>query len=181
IYTDDFGYIEVSTDGGSSWEQLGEEISGAQDSFVEETRSLGDYLGEEDVRIRFRLTSDIFDNQDGWYIDDVTIILNPTGVEEESEGQIPLAFSLSQNYPNPFNSSTEIVFSIPEESQVSLTIYNLLGQTVIRPLEEKLPAGEHNFLWAGKDSEGKELPSGLYFYRLSTGEFSDTRKMTILK
>ncbi len=181
IYTDDFGYIEVSTDGGSSWEQLGEAISGAQDSFVEETRSVDDYLGEEDVRIRFRLTSDIFDNQDGWYIDDVTIILDPTGVDEESEGQIPLTFSLSQNYPNPFNSSTEIILSIPKESQVSLTIYNLLGQTVIRPLDEILPAGEHNFLWDGKDSEGKELPSGLYFYRLSTGEFSAAKKMTIVK
>jgi len=181
IYTDDFGYIEVSTDGGSSWEQLGEAISGAQDSFVEETRSLDDYLGEEDVRIRFRLTSDIFDNQDGWYIDDLNIIVSPTGVEELTEGQIPTTFSLSQNYPNPFNSSTEILFSIPEESQVSLTIYNLLGQTVIKPLDEKLPSGEYNFLWNGKDGEGKELPSGLYFYRLSTGEYSAAKKMTLVK
>lgn len=176
IWEDDFGYVEVSTDGGGSWEQLGETVGGSQESFVEETCSLDDYLGEQDVRIRFRLTSDVFDNQDGWYIDDFNIILNPTGVEEESGDELPVAFSLSHNYPNPFNSSTEIVFLIPKEAQVSLTIYNLLGQVVAEPLHDRLPAGRHSLTW-----NGEGLSSGLYFYRLTAGEYSSIRRMTVIK
>jgi len=88
----------------------------------------------------------------------------------------PIEFELSQNYPNPFNPSTTINFSIPEGSQVSLKIYNSLGQEIKTLVNSFMEAGVHtvNFNAVG-------LNSGLYFYRLDAGEFTQVRKMTLIK
>ncbi len=88
----------------------------------------------------------------------------------------PIEFELSQNYPNPFNPSTTIKFSIPEGSNVSLKIYNSLGQEIKTLINRFMEAGVHkvNFDAAG-------LNSGMYFYRINTGEFNQVRKMTLIK
>jgi len=88
----------------------------------------------------------------------------------------PIEFELSQNYPNPFNPSTTINFSIPEGSQVSLKIYNSLGQEIKTLVNRFMEAGVHtaNFNAVG-------LNSGMYFYRLDAGEFTQVRKMTLIK
>jgi len=88
----------------------------------------------------------------------------------------PIEFELSQNYPNPFNPSTTIKFSIPEGSRVSLKIYNSLGQEIETLVNRFMEAGVHtvNFNAAG-------LISGMYFYRLDAGEFTQVRKMTLIK
>ena len=88
----------------------------------------------------------------------------------------PIEFELSQNYPNPFNPSTTIKFSIPEGSQISLKIYNSLGQEIETLINRFMEAGVHeiNFNAVG-------LISGMYFYRLDAGEFTQVRKMTLIK
>jgi len=88
----------------------------------------------------------------------------------------PIEFELSQNYPNPFNPSTTIKFSIPEGSQVSLRIYNSLGQEIKELVNRFMEAGVHtvNFNAVG-------LNSGMYFYKLNAGEFNQVRKMTLIK
>ncbi len=98
-----------------------------------------------------------------------------TGVEEVS-APLPSAYSLQQNYPNPFNPSTSFEFSIPRDEFVSLKIYNLLGKEVATVVQETLPAGRHRVAW-----ESAGLPSGIYFYRLQAGAFSQTRKLTLLR
>jgi hypothetical protein len=98
-----------------------------------------------------------------------------TGVRDDKSG-LPTRFSVSQNYPNPFNPSTVINFSIPHTSAVSLRIYNNLGQEVAMLIEETMTAGEHSIRF-----EARNLPSGVYFYRLVAGEFSKTGRMTLLK
>ncbi|NNG27821.1 MAG: T9SS type A sorting domain-containing protein, partial [Ignavibacteriaceae bacterium] len=87
-----------------------------------------------------------------------------------------IEFELSQNYPNPFNPSTSIKFSIPEGSQVSLRIYNSLGQEIKELVNRFMEAGIHtvNFNAVG-------LNSGMYFYKLNAGEFNQVRKMTLIK
>ena len=94
---------------------------------------------------------------------------------------LPENYTLSQNYPNPFNSETEIRYSIPEDSRVSLKIYNLLGKEVKSLVNQEQSAGHYRVHWNGSDANGNLLPSGVYFYRIETAQYSKTRKLTVLK
>jgi hypothetical protein len=98
-----------------------------------------------------------------------------------NESDLPGDFELSQNYPNPFNPSTEIAFTISKEGPTSLVIYDLLGREVRRLLDRTLESGNHVALWDGNDNNGVSMPSGVYFYRLSSAGFSDTKRMTLLR
>jgi hypothetical protein len=85
-------------------------------------------------------------------------------------------FALSQNYPNPFNPSTVISYSLPSSSNVKLVVYNAIGQT-IKTLESGYkPAGNYSINFNASD-----LPSGIYFYKLEAGQFSQIKKMIIIK
>ncbi|MCI0705993.1 MAG: T9SS type A sorting domain-containing protein [Ignavibacteriae bacterium] len=88
---------------------------------------------------------------------------------------------LDQNYPNPFNPSTKIQFSLLKAADVSLKIYNMLGQEVAEIMHEKLNPGAHIYEWDGTSREGKPVASGMYFYRLTAGQFVETKKMVLLK
>jgi len=107
---------------------------------------------------------------------------NPiTGVEETAE--LPTSIGLAQNYPNPFNPETSIIYQLPKNAHVSLQVYNLTGQVVATLVNGKKPAGHHSALWNGRDEAGRQLPSGVYFYRLlvNKGEWTQVKKMTLLK
>jgi len=110
------------------------------------------------------------------------------GVEEDEQtGVIPKGFGLLQNYPNPFNSSTTICYTIPDRDRegrphrTTLKVYNILGQEVGALVGEKQSAGYYQVLWNGRDNSGKDISSGIYFYRLQVGDFVQTRKMVVLK
>ncbi len=89
---------------------------------------------------------------------------------------LPNQFELSQNYPNPFNPTTEISFRLPHRTSVRLEIYNLLGQRVVTLVDGVYPVGLHTITW-----DGSESASGLYFYKLTAGEYSESRKMILMK
>lgn len=99
----------------------------------------------------------------------------------ERGGVLPREFELLQNYPNPFNPSTVLSIALPEAAHVSLDIYNLLGQRVIRLYDAPAPAGYLDIVWNGKDRFGSTVGSGVYFYRVTAGTFSRVRKMVLLK
>jgi hypothetical protein len=100
-----------------------------------------------------------------------------TGIAENPAGStLPELYTLSQNYPNPFNPATQIEFSIPKQSQVSLKVFNLLGQEVATLVNGVLPVGHHTATF-----NASNLASGVYFYRIDAGSFSSTRKMLLLK
>jgi hypothetical protein len=101
--------------------------------------------------------------------------------ETKSSGEIPDKFSLLQNYPNPFNPTTIVQFKIPQPAKVTLKVYNILGQLVRILVDEEKPTGIYQSVWDGKDAEGKDVASGIYFYRLQTGEYDEVRKMTLVK
>ncbi|RNC83715.1 MAG: T9SS C-terminal target domain-containing protein [Balneola sp.] len=97
--------------------------------------------------------------------------------EEDPDAESPYAFSLEQNYPNPFNPSTNIEFTLASASNVTLEVYNMLGQKVATLLDgERLSAGSHQQLF-----NAANLSSGMYLYRLSTESFSQSRKMMLIK
>ncbi|MGE5499363.1 MAG: glycoside hydrolase family 2 TIM barrel-domain containing protein, partial [Syntrophothermus sp.] len=89
---------------------------------------------------------------------------------------LPQEYSLQQNFPNPFNPETKIGYSVPEYNHVKLSVYNVLGKEVAVLVNEMKPAGSYK-----ADFSGRSLPSGVYLYRLETGKFSQTRKMTLIK
>jgi hypothetical protein len=107
--------------------------------------------------------------------------LNWTSVEEIESGEIPESFSLFQNYPNPFNPRTRIEFSIPEESYVTIEIFNIKGEMVKTLVQQRLSAGNRVITWDGEDDSGNRVSSGIYFYRLICGGFVSTKKMMLIK
>jgi hypothetical protein len=110
-----------------------------------------------------------------------TLVFAPTDVNSEEVAAIPYQFTLHQNYPNPFNPSTTISFSLPRTSHVQLDIIDVLGRIVASPLSEVLPPGEHRVQWNGRDNNGAQVSSGIYFSRISDGGSSQSRPMMLLK
>jgi len=104
-----------------------------------------------------------------------------TDVEETAEEKLPAEFSLSNNYPNPFNPETKIGYFIPKACQVKLEVFNILGQRVRTLVDEVQTAGKKGVIWDGKGESGNEVASGVYFYKLETGNFSQTKKMVLMK
>ena len=101
--------------------------------------------------------------------------------KQEIEETLPGTFALSQNYPNPFNPQTEISYNLPYDSDVNLTVYNILGESVKELVNSHENAGPHTVIWDGCNNDGSRVASGTYFYKIQAGEFSDTRKMCLMK
>jgi hypothetical protein len=99
--------------------------------------------------------------------------------------QLPAAFALHQNYPNPFNPETTIRFDIPALNQktvkVKLAIYNITGQLVRVLVDEERSPGAYEMRWDGNNEFGSRVATGMYFYRITAGDFSDTKKMLLLR
>ena len=105
-----------------------------------------------------------------------------TGIVSSSgEKALPGEFALHQNYPNPFNAGTQIRFSLPEDCQLTLEIFNILGQKVFALAQGFHRAGVHRVRWAGEDAGGSVVASGIYFCRLRAGQFSGTKRMVLLR
>jgi hypothetical protein len=102
------------------------------------------------------------------------------GTFEQEEDVIRNVY-LSQNYPNPFNPQTVISYSLTQNTRVELMIYNILGQRIRTLVDEFQTAGFKTIHWDGKDNQGEEVASGIYFYRLKAGDYSETKKMVLMK
>ncbi|MBN1212567.1 MAG: VCBS repeat-containing protein [candidate division Zixibacteria bacterium] len=110
------------------------------------------------------------------------IILNQmvTAVEDSPLG-LPSQFNLRQNYPNPFNPETIIEYRLQKRTQVKLTVYNVLGQPVKTLVDEMQSAGNYRAFWNGTDQNNRSVATGVYFYRLRAGDFTEAKKMVLLK
>ena len=103
-----------------------------------------------------------------------------TSVEPVSEGVLG-SFALGQNYPNPFNPSTVIEYNVPVRSNVEIAIFNVIGQQVATVVNDMHEAGSHRATWNGKNSFGKPVASGIYFYQMRAGSFEQVKKMMLMK
>ncbi len=104
----------------------------------------------------------------------------PTEVSDNGLS-LPITYRLFNNYPNPFNPTTTISFEIPQSENVTLNIFNSLGQFVRTLTSGNLSAGRHSFIWDGRDDSNNDIASGIYFYKLTAGTFSQTSRMVLLK
>jgi flagellar hook assembly protein FlgD len=94
---------------------------------------------------------------------------------------LPDQMGLAQNYPNPFNPQTQIAFALPIDTEVRLTVYDILGRQVKVLVDGYKNAGLNSVIWDGKDESGKDAVSGIYFYKLDAGDFSQTKKMSLVR
>lgn len=100
----------------------------------------------------------------------------------QTENSIPNDYQLLQNYPNPFNPSTKIQFAIPKAEKVSIIVYDIMGKEVKRLVDyDLLNPGTYTIEWNGTDNFGNKVSSGIYFARMTAGQFQFTRKMNLLK
>lgn len=116
-----------------------------------------------------------------WVLSDAPIQGIQTGTGPGSQSELPKSVEVFQNYPNPFNAETKISFALPKESSVRLEIYDMLGRWVATLADGSIAAGKHDIIWNGKTDSGEALSSGMYFYRLKTDDFDQTKKMMMLK
>jgi len=93
----------------------------------------------------------------------------------------PEIFSLDQNYPNPFNPATNIHYAVPVASHIKITVYDLLGHTIRHLVDQDMAPGDYSMTWRGRNDLGEIVGSGLYIYRLISGQFVRTRKMMLIK
>jgi len=176
----DFGYVELTTDG-VDWTTVST-ITGVG-TMRDEIIDVTDFINDSDLRIRFRMTSDEQNTFVGWYVDDLYLLVDTTFDVSAMEppAQLPEKFALHQNYPNPFNPTTTISFTVTgveasASRRTSLQIYDITGRLVGTLVDALLQPGTHSVLW-----DASQHTSGVYFYRLESGIFSETKKLILLK
>jgi photosystem II stability/assembly factor-like uncharacterized protein len=123
---------------------------------------------------------------EGWVVGKYGTILHTTNggvtfIEVEPNPNHPKSFLLSQNYPNPFNPATTIAYQIPQTEFVTLKVYDILGREVAVLVNEEKPAGSYEIQFNSHSVEGRNLTSGIYFYQINAGEYSETKKMILLR
>ncbi len=167
--TTDF-YMAKSTNGGQTF--VNEKIS---TTGFTPTSSVffGDYTN---ITAYNNVVRPIWIRLDGTALSVMTAIIGTATGVEDPIANVPNEYKLEQNFPNPFNPATSISYSIPKNSFVTLKVFNMLGKEVAGLVEEYKAAGTYNF-----DFDGRQLPSGVYFYKLQAGEFSSTKKMMLTK
>ncbi len=193
----DYGQVLISSDSGNVWTAVGGELSvlgagsfqptgepvydGKESDWVKEIIDLSQFNSDK-ILLRFQFKSDQYEEEDGWYVDDIQIFeYQNEVVSVEEKGNFPNEFVLEQNYPNPFNPSTTIKYSIPDVGTenfrfVQLKIYDILGREVAVLVNQRQAAGNYEV-----ELDAREMTSGVYFYKLQSGEFVQSRKMILLK
>lgn len=111
----------------------------------------------------------------------VEIPVNLTPLANADNNAIPIVTTLQKNYPNPFNPETTIRYSLSEAGPIKLDVYNIKGQLVRKLVNEPKAAGNYTVVWNGKDEQGMNVSSGIYFYRMQTKNYSSTQKMMLMK
>ncbi|MBL7047476.1 MAG: T9SS type A sorting domain-containing protein [Candidatus Marinimicrobia bacterium] len=115
---------------------------------------------------------------DGIFREDGTLVCGTMAADERS---LPVSFALYQNYPNPFNPVTTIRYELPEQSHVTIVIYDLMGREVKRLVSGRVVSGMHHVVWDGTNSIGKPVGAGVYLYQIRATDFIQTRKMLLLR
>jgi Lamin Tail Domain/FlgD Ig-like domain len=114
------------------------------------------------------------------FVEDPPNLTTPNAIIDEN-GELPSKFALEQNYPNPFNPSTTITYQVPKNSDVKLTIFNIMGQEVLKLVDQNHNAGKYEIVWNAQNNLGKQVASGVYYLKFEAGNFVKFRKMTLLR
>ncbi len=166
--------LNISTNGGTNWTEIWNAVNDGQGwIWRSETIDLSAYANKQNLKLAWQYVGN---DGDIAAIDAVKVTqVTSTGTEEAVDLPVT-AYKLWQNYPNPFNPATKIRYSLPSAGKVQLKIYNILSQEVMTLVNEFKSAGEHNI-----EFNAAALPSGVYFYRILSGNYNEVKKMVLLK
>jgi subtilisin family serine protease len=179
---DDTWVVDVSSDGGATWVALEREPDN-ENFWKKVTLPLHAVINlTSQVQLRFKAC----DLGDGGLVeaavDDISIeTFTPNTVDVADSDGLSIRTQLAQNEPNPFNPVTKIRFSLANPAHTRVQIYDSAGRLVRTLVDEPMIAGAHTVVWNGLDDAGRSTGSGVYFYRLNAGDFSQSRRMTIVK
>ncbi len=163
--------LEISRDNGSTWTMLAENV---------ENTGSWNWTFKAPAADECLIRASAIDGSVSDVSDAPFSIDFPTGVARMND-EIPTEFALEQNYPNPFNPETRITYQLPERSDVTLQVYNVQGSAVATLVSQTQAAGTYMLTWNGKDDHGNQMPSGVYFYRISAENFNETKRMMLMK
>ncbi|MBN2410756.1 T9SS type A sorting domain-containing protein [candidate division KSB1 bacterium] len=186
-----YASVVLTTDGGSTWKtvkQWSKETPGSEYS-IDHTKYFHSFniapliKGAKSVQFRFWWRNL---NNSGepasWTIDNVTLIVRYIySCNDPDTGAISDKFELKQNFPNPFNASTTFKFNMPEQSSITIKVFNTLGQEVKTLVDKNYGPGFHEIVWDGRDNSGQFVTSGLYFYKMQAGDFMEIKKLIIIR
>ena len=174
----DYGTVEVSGNM-ADWTQK-YTISGSN-SGETVTLDVTEYK-ETGVYIRFLIQTNESDVSQGWFIDDIQLLVDTSIVLSNKDiVHLPMDYNLYQNFPNPFNPVTTLRYDIPENSHVTITIYDMLGRQVKTLINQTQNSGYRSVIWNATNDYGKPVSAGVYLYQIRAGNFIQTKKMVLLK
>ncbi len=120
-------------------------------------------------------------NFEKYYMYRGVVLSTETAIDNSRNGQPANSYVLYQNYPNPFNPTTTIAYDLSKKAQVTIEVFDVLGQKIVTLLSKSQSTGHHTIVWNGKDVKGNYVGSGIYFYKMTTPEFSQIKKMILMK
>jgi hypothetical protein len=184
-FRQDYMFIDASNDSGQTWTNL-ETTNEGLDSWQERQFNISNVFGAlGKVRFRFTVQDTGTQTKVEGLVDEVRITAKrplATSVGDGSfGGSSPARFALRANEPNPFGPSTLIRYDLPRATSVDIAVYNTSGERVRTLVAERRPAGSHAVPWDGKNTRGEVVASGVYLYRLETPDYTETRKMMLVK
>ena len=181
----DYGYVQVKRGDSPNWTNIMTVSSWNNQEMFERYINLNSYLNEEELYFRLLMTSDLSDESQGWYVDDINLVLNqdmPPNVNTDSNiNNIPNKLTLNPSYPNPFNPNTKISFDLPKSSKVKLQIVDINGRGIANLLSNSLDSGTYNVNWNATSDSGVNMSSGIYFIILNVDGSILTQKLSLIR
>ena len=181
----DYGYVQVKRGDSPNWTNIMTVSAWNNQEMFERYINLNSYLNEEELYFRLLMTSDLSDESQGWYVDDINLVLNqdmPPNVNTDSNiNNIPNKLTLNPSYPNPFNPNTKISFDLPKSSKVKLQIVDINGRGIANLLSNSLDSGTYNVNWNGTSDSGVNMSSGIYFIILNVDGSILTQKLSLIR
>ena len=181
----DYGYVQVKRGSNPNWTNILTVSEWNNQELFERYINLNSYMNEDELFFRLLMTSDSEDESQGWYVDDINLVLNqdmPPNVNTDSFiNNIPNQLALRPSYPNPFNPNTKISFSLPKLSDVDMQVVDINGRKIRNLLNNTLASGNHNVSWDGTNDNGVNMSSGIYFIILNVDGVILSQKLSLIR
>tara|TARA_B100001146_G_scaffold139496_1_gene122386 strand:- start:193 stop:1608 length:1416 start_codon:yes stop_codon:yes gene_type:complete len=185
LYPGDYGYLQIKRGNAAGWSTLLTIHNYNNQELVERFINLDSFINESELYIRLLITSNSTDEGQGWFVDDISLVLNqdmPPNVNTDSGIiNLPDQVQLYPNYPNPFNPITNIAFSLSKHSLVDLKIVDIEGRQIRHLLSNGFAAGRHGVSWNGTNDLGAAVGSGIYFMVLRAEGKVLSQKLSLIR
>ncbi len=183
--TEDYLELSASSDGGATWTRVVRVMDNGLNAWNEYEFTLDPFAFNFTSQMRFKVTAEDVgqDTIMDCAMDDFLVrsLVGGSAAVEGPASVRPVSYTLHPSQPNPFNPRTEIRYELPQDEAVKIAVYDVSGRELKVLVDEARTAGIHSVTWDGTDADGRALASGVYFYRLTAGQFEQTRRMTLIK